>query len=358
MQEKQAFEERLKNILQNQESVSQKLASEGLKQEEFVKLSKQYADGNEIAQEINKYFSLKKDIEELEYLYSSEEDQEMKTMAKDELYEKIGNLKECNENIQILLLPKDVEDEKNAIVEIRAGVGGEESSLFAAGLFNMYEKYAASMGWKTETMSVSYSDLKGLKEIVFLVSGKGVFANLKFESGGHRIQRIPETESCGRIHTSAATVAVLPEMQAIDLKIEDKDLKIELCRSSGAGGQHVNTTDSAVRIVHLPTGIAVECQDERSQIKNKERALKVLYARVYDAKKAERDKERSEERKGQIGSGDRSERIRTYNYPQGRVTDHRINLTLYKIVEIIEEGRLDYVINELKKEERARKLAG
>ncbi len=264
---------------------------------------------------------------------------------------------ELERELQILLLPKDAADEKNAILEIRAGTGGEEAALFAADLFDMYRRYAELQGWKFEVMSASESDIGGFKEVIVLVSGKGVFARLKFESGGHRVQRVPETEAGGRIHTSAATVAVLPEAEDVDIAIADKDLRIDVFRASGPGGQSVNTTDSAVRITHLPTGLVVQQQDEKSQHKNRDKAMKVLRSRLYDMERARKDAERAATRKGQIGSGDRSERVRTYNFPQGRVTDHRINLTLYKLDQVMAGEALDEIIAALIADDQAAALA-
>jgi peptide chain release factor 1 len=260
------------------------------------------------------------------------------------------------DDIKILLLPKDEADQKNAILEIRAGTGGDEAALFAGSLLRMYNRYAESKNWKFEILEINDTGIGGCKEAIVSISGKSVFAHLKFESGVHRVQRVPETESSGRIHTSAATVAVLPEAEDIDIKIDEKDLRIDIFRASGPGGQSVNTTDSAVRIVHIPTGITVQQQDEKSQHKNKEKAMKILRSRLYDHERQMRDAERASDRKSQVGSGDRSERIRTYNYPQSRVTDHRINLTLYKIVEIVEHGELDYMIEPLIADDKAKKL--
>jgi peptide chain release factor 1 len=258
--------------------------------------------------------------------------------------------------LRVLLLPKDAADEKNAILEVRAGTGGEEAALFAADLLRMYQRYAERQGWRFELLHVNETGLGGVKEAAATISGRGVFARLKFESGVHRVQRVPATEASGRIHTSAATVAVLPEAEEVDVKIEDKDLRIDVFRSSGPGGQSVNTTDSAVRITHLPTGIVVQQQDEKSQHKNKAKALKVLRARLYDMERAQRDAERAAQRKSQVGTGDRSERIRTYNFPQGRVSDHRINLTLYKIDRVM-DGELDEIIDALVAADQAERLA-
>lgn len=281
---------------------------------------------------------------------------DMIDLMKDELLDLKNNLSDLQNEIKILLLPVDEDDIKNAIVEIRAGTGGEEASLFANNLFDMYAGYASAMGWRYEVLNLSQTDLGGIREIVILIQGRNVFGKLKFESGVHRVQRVPVTEASGRIHTSTATVAVLPETQEIDVQINDEDIRIDLFRSSGNGGQSVNTTDSAVRITHLPTGIVVSQQDEKSQHKNKAKAMRILQARIYDMEKQKRDSERSMDRKSQIGTGDRSERIRTYNYHDNRVTDHRINFTIYKLSQIITGESLNEVIDALLTEDRAAKL--
>ncbi|MGH6969450.1 MAG: peptide chain release factor 1, partial [Stellaceae bacterium] len=281
----------------------------------------------------------------------------MKKLAEGELDTVKKRLPALEEQVKTLLLPKDEADEKNAILEVRAGTGGEEAALFAAELFRMYQRYAALKGWRVELLELSETGLGGLKEGIASISGRGVFARLKFESGVHRVQRVPATEGSGRIHTSAATVAVLPEAEEVDVKIDDKDLRIDVFRSSGPGGQSVNTTDSAVRITHIPTGLVVSQQDEKSQHKNKAKAMKVLRARLYERERQAREAERAASRKSQVGTGDRSERIRTYNFPQGRVTDHRINLTLYKIAQVMEGEALDEFIDALLAEDRAAKLA-
>ena len=282
-------------------------------------------------------------------------DEELKALAKEDL--KINNTKldEIKNKIKILLLPKDPNDQKNVIVEIRGGAGGDEAALFAGDLFRMYSHYAESKHWRTEILNLNESDMGGFKEIIFMISGKGVYSRLKFESGVHRVQRIPETESNGRIHTSTVTVAILPEAEEVDVKINQNDLRIDVFRSSGNGGQSVNTTDSAVRVTHIPTGIVISCQDEKSQLKNKDKALKILRARLYDLEQEKQNKLLSQERKSQVGTGDRSERIRTYNFPQSRVTDHRINLTLYKLENIL-NGDLDEIIDSLITYYQAEKL--
>ncbi|SVA67509.1 uncharacterized protein METZ01_LOCUS120363 [marine metagenome] len=276
-------------------------------------------------------------------------------MAEDELREKNKKIKSLEQDLLKLLIPKDVNDEKNSILEIRAGTGGDEASLFAADLFGMYQKYSNLNNWSFEILSISETGLNGIKEVICNISGKSVFSKLKYESGVHRVQRIPLTETSGRVHTSAATVAVLPEAEEIDVKIDEKDLRIDVFRSSGPGGQSVNTTDSAVRITHLPTGIVVSQQDEKSQHKNKAKALKILRSRILDKEIQMNEQERAKKRKSQVGTGDRSERIRTYNFPQGRVSDHRINLTLYKLNEIL-EGHLDEIINPLTADDESKKI--
>jgi peptide chain release factor 1 len=281
----------------------------------------------------------------------------MRILVEDEVVALRGRVPELEHRVKLMLLPKDEADERNAILEVRAGTGGEEAALFAAALFRMYARYAALKGWKFEEMDVNETGLGGVKEATATITGRNVFARLKFESGVHRVQRVPETEASGRIHTSAATVAVMPEAEEVDIHIEDKDLRIDVFRSSGPGGQSVNTTDSAVRITHIPTGVVVQQQDEKSQHKNKAKAMKVLRARLYDAERAKRDAERAANRKSQVGSGDRSERIRTYNFPQGRCTDHRINLTIYKLDKVMEGAALDEVVDALISHDQAERLA-
>lgn len=352
-----SLSESLNKILQKHEELSQRLSS-SLPQDEYVKASKEYSDLGPIVLKITEYNKTQNEIESLSsLLQDSSIDSEFKAMANEEFYELSKRLPELLKNIKIALLPKDIADEKNAIIEVRAGTGGEEAALFASELFQMYARYAELCRWKFEILSFSETGIGGFKEASASISGNGVFARLKFESGVHRVQRVPATESSGRIHTSAATVAVLAEAEEVDIDFDDKDLKIETCRASGAGGQHVNTTDSAVRIIHIPTGIVVQQQDERSQHKNKARALKLLRAKVFELERDRLAKERSSDRKSQVGSGDRSERIRTYNFPQARVSDHRINLTLYKIHEIVYEGKMDELINALIAFDEAEKLS-
>ncbi len=349
------IEETLSNIVDKNKHLENMLSSCSPSSKEYIEASKEFAELQPIIDKINIYNGLNERIKENKELLASE-DEELALLAKEEI-EQIEKEKELIEaSIKEDLIPKDLDDNKNAIMEIRAGTGGDEAALFAHSLMTMYKRYSDSKGWKFEILSCNQTGIGGVKEATIVISGKGIFSYLKFESGVHRVQRVPETESSGRIHTSAATIAVLPEAAELDINIEEKDLKVETTRSSGAGGQHVNTTDSAVRIVHIPTGIMVQQQDERSQHKNRAKAMKILRARLYEHEKKIKDKARSEERKEQIGSGDRSERIRTYNFPQGRITDHRINLTLYNLEEVINEGRMDKIVSSLMEEERLRKI--
>jgi peptide chain release factor 1 len=349
------FQENLTKIIKKQSDLSDAL-SQGLSGDEFVKASKEYSQLEPIVEKINLYIKAKGELEGLKSIIKEEKDIEMKSMAESELHDVQEKVELLERNVKIALLPKDEADEKNAIIEVRAGTGGDEAALFASVLFNMYQRYADSKGWKFEILSISDTGIGGYKEASAIISGNGVFSKLKFESGVHRVQRVPETESSGRIHTSAATVAVLPEAEEVDIVLEDKDIRIDTFRASGAGGQHVNTTDSAVRVTHIPTGIAVSQQDEKSQHKNKAKALKILRSRIYEIERQKREQEIASSRKTQVGSGDRSERIRTYNFPQSRVTDHRINLTLYKIDAIVREGDLDEIINALISNDEAERL--
>lgn len=349
------FEEKLENIIkQYQELESQISDPSSMNQQKFAQLSKEYSDRGPVVGLAREYLVVFKEQDGLKEMLG---DPEMKDMAEEELYNLSKKLPELKREIQVAMLPKDEADAKNAILEIRAGTGGDEAALFAGNLFRMYQRYAEKRGWKMEIMSMSETGLGGVKEVSASITGRDVFARLKYESGVHRVQRVPETETSGRVHTSAATVAVLPEAEEVDIKIDEKDLRIDIFRSSGPGGQSVNTTDSAVRITHIPTGTVVSQQDEKSQHKNRAKAMKILMARLYDAERAKVDAVRAADRKSQVGSGDRSERIRTYNYPQGRVSDHRINLTLYKIHEIVEAGELDEIINALTAEDQAERLA-
>ena len=334
------FEKQFDNIESKFKDIENNLNNQiDLDTEKLIKLNKEYAELTPIVETIKKYKSDKDEIGELSKLIN-DNDPSIKELAEVELKEKKKSIIILENELMKLLIPKDENDKKNSILEIRAGTGGDEASLFAADLFSMYQKFSDINNWKFEILSISETGLKGIKEVICNISGYNVFSKLKFESGVHRVQRVPSTESSGRVHTSAATVAVLPEAEEVDINIEDKDLRIDVFRSSGPGGQSVNTTDSAVRITHLPSGIVVSQQDEKSQHKNKAKALKILRSRILDNEIQEKNKQRSLERKSQVGSGDRSERIRTYNFPQGRVSDHRINLTLYNLTEVL-EGNLD-----------------
>lgn len=351
-----SFQDNLKKIIKRQQELSDKLAA-GVTGDEFIKSSKEYSQLEPIVERIIAYQKALSELADLKQMVAGETDPELKSMAENELSGVEAQVENLEKAVKIALLPVDEADQKNAIVEVRAGTGGEEAALFASVLFNMYQRYAEQKGWKFEILSISDTGIGGYKDASALISGNGVFSRLKFESGVHRVQRVPETESSGRIHTSAATVAVLPEAEEVDINIEDKDIRIDTFRASGAGGQHVNTTDSAVRVTHIPTGIVVSQQDEKSQHKNKAKALKILRSRIYDMERQKKDQEMASTRRGQIGSGDRSERIRTYNYPQSRVTDHRINLTLYKIDAITTAGDLDEIIDALITQDEAERLA-
>lgn len=351
-----SLSQKLDAILNKFDEVEKKLQDPSALGSDFAKISKEHSDLTPIVEIINRYQKTDNEINGLEEALPETDDAEMKEMMNEELGILKKDLPTIEQELKVALLPKDEADEKNAILEVRAGTGGEEAALFANKLFAMYQRYAEKNRWKFEVLEVSETGIGGYKDASALISGKNVFAKLKFESGVHRVQRVPETESSGRVHTSAATVAVLPEAQDVDVKLEEKDLKIDVYRSSGPGGQSVNTTDSAVRITHLPTGVTVSMQDEKSQIKNREKAMKVLRSRIYEAERDRIHKEEAKNRKSQVGSGDRSERIRTYNFPQNRVTDHRINLTLYKIEEIM-MGDLDEVVSELQTFDQTQKLA-
>ena len=325
-------------------------------QNEWRKLCKEHADLEVIVNSYREYKKVTQDLQDNKEMLSMESDKEMREMLNEEISSLTAREAELEREIQILLLPKDPNDEKNVFVEIRGGAGGEEAALFAYNLFRMFTRYAENQRWAVEIMSLNETDLGGFKEVVFMVKGNGAYSKLKYESGVHRVQRVPDTESSGRIHTSTATVAVLPEVDDVEIEINDKDIRIDVFRASGNGGQCVNTTDSAVRITHLPSGLVVSCQDEKSQLKNKEKALKVLKARLYDKALSEQHDEVAAERKSQVGTGDRSERIRTYNYPQGRVSDHRINLTLYKLESFL-DGDLDEMIDALITEDQTKKMS-
>ena len=339
---------KVQDLIKKHAKLEKELSSEDIDKNSFAEKSKEYSDLNEIIKEANSYYNYKKNKEELEKLLNDDSsEKEIKDLAISELNELEKNNENNEKKIKLFLLPKDEADTKNAIIEIRAGTGGLEASLFASDLFKMYEKVSHKKKWLLEVISISKSDAGGLKEVIASIKGKNIYSSLKYESGVHRVQRVPDTETQGRVHTSAATVAVMPEAEEVDVKIEDKDLRIDVFRSSGPGGQSVNTTDSAVRITHVPTGIVVSQQDEKSQIRNKEKGLKILRSRIYELERQKRDDERSKDRKNKIGTGDRSERIRTYNFPQGRVTDHRINLTLHKLAEFLEGEIFDEMIENL-----------
>ncbi|WPX09777.1 peptide chain release factor 1 [Anaerocellum danielii] len=314
--------------------------------QEWQKLMKEHSNLQPIVEKFREYKRILNTIKEAEELLDTDLDEDFEKLVKEELNQAKEQKEIVETQLKILLLPKDPNDEKNVIMEIRAGAGGEEAALFAAELFRMYSRYAERKNWKVEVMSTSESDLDGFKEVIFMISGKGAYSRLKYESGVHRVQRVPVTESGGRIHTSTATVAVLPEVEDVEVEIREEDLEIDTFRAGGAGGQHVNKTESAVRIVHKPTGIVVTCQDERSQHANRDRAMKILRARLYDYYQSIQQKEIESQRRSQVGTGDRSERIRTYNFPQGRVTDHRIGLTLYKLEQVL-DGELDEIIDAL-----------
>ena len=337
---------KIENLIKIYADLEKELSSGSVDKKEYASKSKKYSSLGSVINQAREYLNFEKEKIDLEKIINDNQtDNEMKDMAKNEI-KNILIKKKINEKIlKIFLIPKDEADEKNAILEIRAGTGGLEASLFAADLFKMYEKISIKKKWSIEIISISKSEAGGLKEAIFLIKGKNIYSTLKYESGVHRVQRVPDTETQGRVHTSAATVAVLPEAEDIDVKIDDKDLRIDVFRSGGPGGQSVNTTDSAVRITHIPTGTVVSQQDEKSQHKNKAKAMKILRSRIYESERIKKDKERAKDRKNKIGSGDRSERIRTYNFPQERVTDHRINLTMHKLTEFM-NGELFDEMNE------------
>lgn len=324
--------------------------------ERFRGLMKEQSDLAPIVEAFKEYKQCKQNIEDSILMLEEESDEEMRELAKEELNDSKARVEELEHELKILLLPKDPNDEKNVIVEIRAGAGGDEAALFAAEIYRMYQHYAESRRWKTEMISLNENGIGGFKECVFMITGQGAFSRLKYESGVHRVQRVPETESGGRIHTSTITVAIMPEAEEVDVDLDMNDCKFDVFRASGNGGQCVNTTDSAVRLTHIPTGIVISCQDEKSQLKNKDKALKVLRARLYELELAKQHDAEAEARKSQVGTGDRSEKIRTYNFPQGRVTDHRIKLTLHKLDTIL-NGDLDEVIDSLIAADQTAKLA-
>ena len=339
---------KVEDLIKKHSNLEKELSSGNVDKKLFAEKSKEYSDLNAIIKEAKDYISFEKNKNDLEKIINdSSSDKEIKEIAYIELQEIIKQHKINEKKIKLFLLPKDEADSKNAIIEIRAGTGGLEASLFASDLFKMYEKISNKKKWTLEIISISKSDAGGLKEVIAAIKGKNIYSSLKYESGVHRVQRVPDTETQGRVHTSAATVAVLPEAEEVDVKIEDKDLRIDVFRSSGPGGQSVNTTDSAVRITHIPTGIVVSQQDEKSQIRNKEKGLKILRSRIYELERQKRDEVRSKDRKSKIGTGDRSERIRTYNFPQGRVTDHRTNLTLHKLEEFMQGEIFDEMVENL-----------
>ena len=341
-------QDKVQYLIDRHLKLEKELSSGEIDKKKYAEISKEYSDLKDIVKYAKEYLNYKKDTEDLNNIINDKNsDNEMKEFASKELENLKYNFQINEKKIKLFLLPKDLADSKNAIIEIRAGTGGLEASLFASDLYKMYEKVSQKKNWKIEIISISKSEAGGLKEVIALIKGKNIYSALKYESGVHRVQRVPDTETQGRVHTSAATVAVLPEAEDLDIRIDEKDLRIDVFRSSGPGGQSVNTTDSAVRITHIPTGIVVSQQDEKSQIRNKEKGLKILKSRIYDYERQKIDNERSKDRKNKIGTGDRSERIRTYNFPQGRVTDHRINLTLHKLEEFMEGEIFDDMIESL-----------
>ena len=347
--------DKLENVEKRYDELNEKIADPAViaNQSEWQKLMKEHADIQELVEKYREYKKIQNSIEELKEMLN---DKEMHDLAQAELDEARENLPKIEEELKMLLVPKDPNDDKNVIVEIRGGAGGEESSLFAGDLFRMYSMYAEKKRWKLEVLNLNETELGGIKEVTFMITGKGAYSRLKFESGVHRVQRVPDTESSGRIHTSTATVAVLPEVDDVEIEINPADLKVDTFRASGAGGQHINKTESAIRITHMPTGVVVECQTERSQIQNRETAMSMLRAKLYEAELAKQTSEQASARRSQVGSGDRSEKIRTYNFPQGRITDHRIGLSMYQVDEFL-NGGIDEMIDALNAADRAARLS-
>ena len=350
--------DKLESVKENFKELTDKLSNPKVigNPAEFQKLARRRSELEPVVEAYARYCELRSSFEGAQHMLAAESDPELREMAELEIADLKPKLEELEAELKMLLIPKDEDDNKNTIFEIRAGTGGEEAALFAAVLYRMYSRYAERQGWKCELMSMSDTGLGGIKEVVFAVQGSGAFGKLKFESGVHRVQRVPATEASGRVHTSAATVAVLPEAEEVDVSVDDNELRIDVFRSSGPGGQSVNTTDSAVRVTHLPTGIVVSCQDEKSQHKNKAKALRILRARLLDNARMQSDRDRAEHRRSLVGSGDRSERIRTYNFPQQRLTDHRINMTVYRLNEIV-DGDIEDIIKALIEADNLRKLA-
>ena len=353
-----SLEAKFDHLIERLAELGRQMSSgEEIATDDYVRMAKEYAELMPVVESVEALRRAQTDLADLDAMIDAEEDAEMRAMAAEERDTLALELPEIEQAMKVLLLPRDEADGRNAIVEVRAGTGGDEAALFAAELFRMYQRYAEVHGWKFEVMHAAETGLGGIKEAICSIGGSDVFARLKFESGVHRVQRVPETETGGRIHTSAATVAVLPEAEEIDIEIDEKDLRIDVFRASGPGGQSVNTTDSAVRITHIPTGIVVSQQDEKSQHKNKAKAMRVLRARLYERERAAKEAERAAVRKEQVGTGDRSERIRTYNFPQNRVTDHRINLTLHKLEAVLSGTALDEIVEALIAEDQAQRLA-